>query len=70
MNKEKTTKNSKASTNQNIIDEYDYLGKSCSSMDCTGLIPSAPVSDAQLDSYEALYPYLPPAAAPKESEDE
>ena len=31
-----------------------------SSQDCTGLIPSAPLSEAELDSYEELYPFLPP----------
>ena len=29
-------------SNRQIIDDYDYLGKSCSVQDCTGLIPSAP----------------------------
>ena len=29
-------------------------------IDCTGLIPSAPLSEAELDSYEELYPFLPP----------
>ncbi len=43
-----------------IIDSYDYLGKSASSMDCTGLIPSAPKNSYELESYEAVYPFLPP----------
>jgi len=30
--------------NQEIIDEFDYLSNAASSQDCTGLIPSAPVS--------------------------
>ena len=30
----------------------------CSSMDCTGLIPSLPVSEAELEAYEALYPFI------------
>lgn len=30
----------------------------CSSMDCTGLIPSLPTSEAELESYEELYPYI------------
>lgn len=29
----------------------------CSSTDCTGLIPSLPQSDAELESYQELYPY-------------
>lgn len=47
-------------SNRQIIDDYDYLGKSCSVQDCTGLIPSAPTSQEELESYEDLYPYLPP----------
>ena len=47
-------------TNQELIDSYDYLSGAASSQDCTGLIPSAPLSEAELDSYEELYPFLPP----------
>ena len=43
-----------------IIDSYDYLGKSASSMDCTGLIPSAPQNEYELESYEDIYPFRPP----------
>lgn len=49
-------------TNQELIDSYDYLSGAASSQDCTGLIPSAPLSEAELDSYEELYPFLPPAS--------
>ncbi len=45
--------------NQKIIDEYDYLAKAASSQDCTGLIPAAPLSEAELQAYEDLYPYRP-----------
>ena len=37
----------------------------CSSMDCTGLIPTPPQSNAEEEAYEELYPYLPEAAAGK-----
>ena len=47
-------------SNRQIIDDYDYLGKSCSVQDCTGLIPSAPTSPEELAAYEDIYPYLPP----------
>ena len=57
MNKEK--KESKKS-NQERIDACDYLASAASSMDCTGLIPSAPTSRAELEAYEELYPFLPP----------
>ena len=44
-------------------DSYDYLGKAAAGMDCTGLIPGAPQSPAELEFYEQLYPYLPPHTA-------
>ncbi len=47
-------------TNQKLIDAYDYLTNAASAQDCTGLIPSAPASDAELESYEAIYKYQPP----------
>lgn len=47
-------------TNQEVIDSYDYLSSAASAWDCTGLIPSAPTSSAELESYEAIYPFEPP----------
>ena len=47
-------------TNQEIIDSYDFLSNAASTQDCTGLIPSAPVSEAELESYEDVYHYRPP----------
>ena len=35
---------------QSILEEYDYIGNSTSATDCTGLIPSAPLSKAERDS--------------------
>lgn len=52
---------SNSKENQKIIDDYDYLSNAASSGDCTGLIPSLPKSKAELDSYNELYEYLPPA---------
>ena len=46
--------------NQKRIDACDYLANAVSTQDCTGLIPSAPVSDAELESYEEVYHYQPP----------
>ena len=43
-----------------IIDSYDYLANAASTTDCTGLIPSAPVSKAERESYEDVYLYTPP----------
>lgn len=59
MTENKHSKNVKK-TNQDIIDSFDYLGNAASSMDCTGLIPSAPVSEAEIESYEAVYNFRPP----------
>lgn len=49
-------------TNEEIIDAYDYLSNAASMQDCTGLIPSEPISTAELESYEDLYHFLPPNA--------
>ncbi len=40
------------------MDSYDYLGCSCSAMDCTGLMPAPPRNRAEQEAYEELYPYL------------
>ena len=50
----------KEKENQKLIDSYDYLSNAASSLDCTGLIPSAPINAAELESYEEVYHYLPP----------
>lgn len=47
-------------SNEEIIDSYDYLANAASTTDCTGLIPSAPVSRAERESYEDVYLYTPP----------
>ena len=46
--------------NQKIIDDFDYLSNAASTNDCTGLIPSLPVSEAELESYNDVYQYRPP----------
>ena len=53
-------KSKKDKSNREIIDSYDYLSNAASAQDCTGLIPSAPVSKEELESYEELYHFLPP----------
>lgn len=40
--------------------DYDYLGNSASAQDCTGLIPSGPVSEEELLSYKDVYDFPPP----------
>lgn len=56
MNKDNSLKN-----NPTMDDDYLF---SASCQDCTGLIPSVTHNDAEVDSYEELYPYLPPVAPP------
>lgn len=64
---EPEVKKLKKKTNRQLIDDYDYLSNAASVMDCTGLIPSLPETQEELDSYEDLYHYLPhPAAGQKE----
>lgn len=46
--------------NQRKIDSFDYLANAASNHDCTGLIPSAPMNDAELESYNVIYQYEPP----------
>ena len=45
----------KKKTNQQLIDDYDYLANAASVHDCTGLIPGV-----QREAYEEIYPYKPP----------
>ena len=55
-------KTKKDKNNETVIDGYDYLGNSCSATDCTGLIPSEPLTEAERDSYEEVYHYQPKPA--------
>lgn len=59
----------KKTDNETIIESYDYLGRAASTTDCTGLIPSAPVSRYELESYEDIYYYRPPHIAGQEGPD-
>ena len=43
------------------VDDYDYLSNAASAMDCTGLIPSLPKNDAELESYNDIYQFQPHA---------
>ena len=56
--------------NQKIIDSYDYLANAASTQDCTGLIPAAPTSKAELESYEDIYHYEPPKVKVKTPDSE
>ncbi len=45
-------------------DDFDIDIQACSTMDCTGLIPSLPQSEAEREAYEDLYPYITKAKVP------
>lgn len=45
---------SSSPSNQEIMDSYDFLANSASTQDCTGLIPSGPVNEDELTSYETV----------------
>lgn len=47
------------------VEEVDICNAS-SAMDCTGLIPSLPQSDFEVESYREVYDFAPPE--PKNSE--
>ena len=54
-----------SNTNRHIIDSYDYLSNAASAQDCTGLIPSAPLSKSELESYEEIYKFQAPETLDK-----
>lgn len=51
----------KINRNYNIEEpQMDLDFVTCSAKDCTGLIPARNLSMDEAESYEDLYPYLPP----------
>ncbi len=50
----------KKKSQKKITDDYDYLSNAASAGDCTGLIPSLPQNEAELESYNDTYHFLPP----------
>ena len=54
---------SRTGTAQGNSDRYEVDIHSCSNMDCTGLIPAAPQSMAEIEHYNQLYPFLPQCIA-------
>lgn len=44
------------------------LMNASSGQDCTGLIPAAPLTEAEQESYEEVYDYLPKAISPEPRE--
>ena len=39
--------------------DLDFDIQSCSATDCTGLIPSLPQDEAEIEHYDQIYPFLP-----------
>ena len=52
----------------NYHEEYDFLSNAATTPDCTGLIPAAPVDEAELEAYESVYHYQPPKIDPEKCE--
>ena len=50
-----------------LIDDYDYLTNAASAMDFTGLMPSLPQNDAEIESYNDIFQFLPPVKNTHES---
>ena len=44
-------------------DNFDVDIQACSTMDCTGLIPSLPQDEAEKEAHEDLYPYVTKAVS-------
>ena len=42
-----------------LIDDYDYLSSAASATEFTGLIPSLPQNEAELESYNDIWKFLP-----------
>lgn len=56
----------KERTSETSKNNYDVDIQTCSSTDCTGLIPAEPADEAERENYEALYPYITHAKNKKE----
>ena len=48
--------------------DMDLEFSTCSSYDCTGLIPTETNFDDAVENYQELYPFLPPTVEPKEEQ--
>lgn len=58
----KSKNNPKIRSHRYVSDFFDDadIVNSSSANDCTGLIPTSPQSDEELDSYEDVYDFRPP----------
>ena len=60
-------KDQKSMKEKKNTDSYDYLAHAASTMDCTGLMPTPATSDAERESYEAIYHFEPPKIKKEQS---
>lgn len=58
----KTIKNESEKDKYGVDFSESYID-SASATECTGLIPSLPQSDAEIESYDEVYQFLPKAKA-------
>ncbi len=66
MNDEKSTTKKEPNEAEALDFSDSCFSKSvCSSMDCTGLIPALPSSEAELEAYEEMYQFCQ-SSAPKD----
>ena len=59
MTRKKETLETQPARHLAKADDLDIDIQSCSTTDCTGLIPALPETDAELEHYQELYHYLP-----------
>ncbi len=55
-------------TEREYEEKFDFSNV-CSTTDCTGLIQNVPLTDSELESYQALYRYEASAAVAKKPKD-
>ncbi len=63
-------RNQKEEEQAKIQREYDKfdLGNACSAHECTGLIPTPPQTDEEMESYMAIMDYRAPDAVNRKEE--
>lgn len=68
----KTTPPEKDVKGAALNDEYDKfeLCNACSSTDCTGLIPTPPLTEEEMESYMDIYDYQPPNVTERDDKSE
>lgn len=52
----------KEKNQKELTDNFDYLSNAASTTDCTGLIPSLPRNEGELEAYNDIVQYMSPAA--------